>query len=115
MRNQNASQRPARAALAVIFAAALAFPLSGAAGNQVVPLEGMSYNVDASMLENLKALTGKKVQVNLNSGASLTGTVKAVGAHLLHLEKLAGKDFFDALVRIEDISAIDARFRNFQR
>jgi hypothetical protein len=31
------------------------------------------------------------------------------------LEKLDGKDHFDALLRIENISAIDTRFRNIQR
>jgi hypothetical protein len=41
--------------------------------------------------------------------------VKGVGDHLVHLEKLAGKEHFDALIRIDRIDAIDARFRQIQR
>jgi hypothetical protein len=33
----------------------------------------------------------------------------------MHLEKLEGKDYFDALLRIENIIAIDTKFRDIQR
>ena len=49
------------------------------------------------------------------SGKTLTGVVKEVGNHLIHLEKLSGKEYFDALIRIENISAIETRFRMLQR
>jgi hypothetical protein len=55
------------------------------------------------------------VTVSIVSGKTLTGVVKKVGIHLVHLEKLEGKDYFDALIRIENISAIEARFRNYKR
>jgi hypothetical protein len=32
----------------------------------------------------------------------------------MHVEKLAGKDFYDALIRIEDITAIEAKFRDLK-
>ncbi len=67
------------------------------------------------MGDNLKTFIGKKVFVTLNSGKSLMGVVKAVGSHLVHLEKVQGKEHFDALVRIESINAIDARFREIKR
>jgi len=53
--------------------------------------------------------------VTIVSGKTLSGFVKEVGTHLIHLEKLEGKDYFDALIRIENISAIEAMFRNYQR
>jgi len=81
----------------------------------IVEVEGVGYNVNASMADNLKALIGKKVSITLDSGKTLTGTVKAVGGQLLHLEKLEGKEFFDALVRLEDISAVYTRFRGERR
>jgi hypothetical protein len=71
----------------------------------------MGYNVDASLADNLKALSGKKVYVTLKSGKTFTGNVGKVSTAFLHLEQLEGKEFFDALIRIEDISALDARFR----
>jgi hypothetical protein len=86
-----------------------------AAKPKIVPVEGVSYNVDASLAANLKALLGKRVYVTLNSGKTFTGLVKKVGEHLLHMEKLAGKEYFDALIRIADISAVDTMFRKLQR
>lgn len=77
--------------------------------------ESVSYNVNASLPDNLKSLTGKTVYVTLASGNTMSGIVKEVGNHLLHLEKLTGKEYFDALVRIDTISAIDTRFRNLSR
>jgi hypothetical protein len=85
------------------------------AGAKVAAIEGMAYNVGASLQDNLKSLVGKKVYVTLDSGKTFGGVVKEVGNNFVHLEKLDGKDFFDALIRIEDISAVDAKFRDFQR
>ena len=103
-------------AVAVLFCTAiLMLPNETNAGTKVVAIEGVSYNVNSSMADNLKSLMGKKVYVTLDSGKSFAGNVKEVGDHLMHLEKLDGKDYFDALLRIENINAIDTRFRNIQR
>ena len=102
--------------LAILFSVAvLTLPAEAEAQAKVVAIEGMKYQVGASMQDNLKSLVGKKVYVALASGKTFAGFVKEVGNHFMHLEKLEGKDFFDALIRIEDISAIDAKFRNFER
>jgi hypothetical protein len=90
----------------------LALPTSVPAQQaKVTAVEGVSYNVNASMVDNLKSLTGKKVSVTLDSGKSFTGIVKEVGNHLVQLEKLEGKEYFDALIVIEHIEAIDTRVR----
>ena len=103
-------------ALTIIFyVAVFMLPAVAEANTKVVAIEGISYNVNSSLADNLKSLIGKKVYVTLNSGKTFTGFVKEVGNHLMHLEKLDGKDYFDALLRIEDISAIDTRFRDIQR
>jgi hypothetical protein len=102
--------------LAVLFSAAfLTLVKVVDAEPKVVAVEGMSYNVNSSMADNLKSLIGKNVYVTLNSGKTFIGFVKEVGNHLMHLEKLQGKDYFDALICIEDISAIDTRFWKIQR
>jgi small nuclear ribonucleoprotein (snRNP)-like protein len=81
----------------------------------LVELPGLAYDVNTSMADNLKSLIGKKVHVTLANGAALTGQVKAVSSELLHLEKLEEKEYFDALIRIANIGAIDTRFRDYQR
>lgn len=82
-----------------------------AAGAKSTPVKGMNYNANTSLAQNLKMLVGKTVSITLNSGQTFTGIIKAVGNNLVHLEKLVGKEYYDALIRIENIEAIDARFR----
>jgi len=100
---------------AIFFAALLFFQVDAQAGAKVVPIEGMGYNVDFTIKDNLKSLVSKHVYVTLESGSSFAGFLKAVGNNCIHLEKLNGKEFFDALIRIEDITAIEAKFRDFER
>jgi hypothetical protein len=103
-------------ALTILFyVAVFMLPSVAEAKTEVVAIEGISYSVNSSLADNLKSLIGKKVYVTLNSGKTFTGFIKEVGNHLMHLEKLDGKDYFDALLRIEDISAIDTRFRDIKR
>ncbi len=85
------------------------------AATKTVPIDGMYYTINASMMDNLNTLTGKKVTVILDGGKSLTGIVKSVDGHLIHLEKIERKEFFDSLIRIESIQAIEAQFRKIQR
>lgn len=90
-------------------------PSSVLAEMSVEPIKGMNYNANASLAENLKILVGKKVNITLESGKTFTGIVKTIGTHLVHVEKLEGKEYYDALIRIENIAAIDARFREPKR
>lgn len=91
------------------------FPQHASANANIVDIEGVGYDVNASIGNNLNSLTGKKVYLTLASGKNISGTLKAVGKKLIHLEKLDGKDFFDALIKIDDISAIDTRFREYKK
>lgn len=100
---------------ALLLLPTLALPTGVAAKTKTSAIEGMSYNVNSSLIDNLKLLVGKKVSVTLNSGKVFVGRIKDIGSHLVHLEKLDGKDHFDALIRIQDIGAIDARFRKIER
>ena len=59
----------------------------------------------------LTAQVGNRVSVKTDSGESLEGTVTMVGDHLVHLSKLSGKDFYDAVVRIDRISSVVVRAR----
>ena len=102
--------------LAFLFIVTIFAPsLEASAETKVFAIEGIRYNVNFSLQDNLKSLLGKKIYVTLSSGKTFAGFVKEVGDHLVHLEKLDGKSYFDALIRIEDISAIDTKFRDVQR
>ena len=90
-------------------------PVVSDAKQTIVAVEGANFNVGVSMGKNLKSFVGKRVSLTLVSGKNFDGIVKQVGKHLVHLEKISGKEYFDALIRIDNISAIDARFRRTQR
>ena len=89
-------------------------PLS-IAGPKVIPVDEVNYIINASMMDNLNNFTGKNVTLTLDGGKTLTGVVKSVGSHLIHLEKIERKELFDSLIRIDSIQAIEVQFRKYQR
>ncbi|MFC1885007.1 DUF6897 domain-containing protein [Thermodesulfobacteriota bacterium] len=89
------------------------FPLESQA-RSATPVEGAKFDTSFSLADNLKMYMGKNIIVHLKSGKSFQGLVKAIGNNMLHLEKLTGKDFYDALIRIDEISAIEAKFREMK-
>jgi len=54
---------------------------------------------------------GKRVVLRLESSEEMEGTVTTVGEHLVHISKLSRRDFFDAFVSIDRISAVIIRVR----
>jgi small nuclear ribonucleoprotein (snRNP)-like protein len=99
----------------MVFCMVTGLSTDAAAGAKTVEIEGVGYNVAHSMSENLSALKGKTVYVTLSSGTQIGGTVKDVNNSLLHLEKVVNKDFFDALIRVDSIVAVNMRFRKYER
>jgi len=68
-------------------------------------------NAGIPLADNLAALKGKTATVYLASGQSMTGIVKDMKDNVLHLEKISQKEFYDALIRVDSISAVEARVR----
>ena len=54
----------------------------------------------------LAEVAGKRVILRLEAGEEIDGTVSAVGEQLVHVSKLAKRDFFDAYVNIDRTSAV---------
>ncbi len=61
---------------------------------------------------NLEKFTGDRVTVALIGGGELQGVVSQVGTTLLYITELTGKEFFDAVVRLDHISAVTVKMRN---
>jgi len=66
----------------------------------------------AAIRDILTEYAGKRVAIRLDSNEELEGTVTKVGDSLVHLSKLSGKDFYDAVVLIDRISAVSMRVRD---
>jgi hypothetical protein len=71
------------------------------------------YNLEIPFEDNLRMFKGKRVNLTLSSGQVVAGLLKDVKGNLVHLEKIAQRDFYDALIKVETICAMDAQFRGF--
>lgn len=97
--------------LLLMVAALLALPTLASAGAQWMPVKDVHFNTQTSLADNLKGLTGKRVELSLASGSSIAGTVESVGAASVHLSKVSGKEAYDALVPLDKVTAVQVRFR----
>ena len=61
--------------------------------------------------EALKARAGKPVTLQLASGTQIGGTVAEVRDHAVVLKGVAGREFSDALVLLDQISVVEVRAR----
>jgi hypothetical protein len=59
----------------------------------------------------LLKMVGKHATIHLMAGRELTGMVQKVTEDSLHLSELGGRDFFDAVVRLEHVSAVIYRVK----
>ena len=83
-----------------------ALPTIGSA--QDTKIEVKSGDVVKTLLERQ---VGKRVSLVLTTGPELAGVVTAVGDHVVHLSELTGREFFDAVVSLDRISAVVVRVR----
>jgi hypothetical protein len=97
--------------LTMVLWAGLLFISKEALAAETESKEAVQFNVNTSLADNLAALKGKTVTVALSSGQTITGIVGDVKGNLLHLVKLSQRDFYDALLVIDHISAIETKVR----
>ena len=60
----------------------------------------------ADIKATLESHKGKRVSLRLQAGEDVTGKVVSVEGGTVHLTELAGREFFDAVVEIDDVSAV---------
>lgn len=63
-----------------------------------------------NILEQAKA-EKIRIEITLRGGKGLAGLVGELGDHNVVLTQLAGKEFYDAFVRLDEIVAVEARVR----
>lgn len=67
---------------------------------------------NATIRDILAERTGKRTTLRMQSGEDIEGTVVLVGNGLVHISKLSGKDFYDAVVNIDRINAVIMKVRD---
>ena len=64
-----------------------------------------------TMRDVISEYSGKVLALRLGSGEEIEGTVTMIGNGLVQISKLTGKEFYDAVVSIDKISAVRMRAR----
>ncbi len=64
-----------------------------------------------SMSDILSSLKDKTVDIVLSNGKSYNGKIIDIGHHIVSLEQRGNRSFFDAIIKIEDISAVEVQAR----
>lgn len=96
------------AAVALLFAAAPMAAQDAPAGQE----KKMVFEEQDTMAAVLKRLEGKTVRLRLAGGSDeVVGKLQKVGKELAHLSDLSGREFFDAVVRIDQVSAVSVQVR----
>lgn len=65
-----------------------------------------------SLRDILTERTGKRTTLRMQSGEDIEGTIVLVGNSLVHVSRLAGKDFYDAVIEIDRINAVIMKVRD---
>ena len=87
-------------------------PLAGMSQQAVAEEKTVELRAGDTMGELLGRLVGSSVELTLRNGTALSGKLSAVHQHLVLLANLRGKEFYDAVIRIEDVSAVSLRMRD---
>ncbi len=93
---------------AVLFSLGLALSLPVWSADPVPP----TVESKDTMATLLTRYLNQSVMIRLGYGEPLSGTVKSVGDELLHLGTLRGMEYYDAVIRLEDIEAVVIRARS---
>lgn len=95
--------------LAVVFIALCCMVVAPQAASAAEPRYEMKSEatIKSILLENIN----KRVIVRLETGESLEGNVSKVGDTLVQITRIQGREFFDAVVRIDKVNAVVFRVK----
>lgn len=69
----------------------------------------LAYDPADTIVTILKKQIGQRVELRVEGSEKIAGKVEAVGDKTVHLSAIAGQEFYDAVVSIEEISAVLVR------
>lgn len=67
---------------------------------------------DRTLATVLSDFAGKSVTLYLHGGKEVSGKLSVVGSHAVQLSELRGKEFFDAVIELDEIAALEFRSRS---
>lgn len=70
---------------------------------------GLGYQPADSVKTALERQAGQQVELRLKSGEKIGGKVDKVGEKTVYITSITGQEFFEALVVLDDVSAVVVR------
>jgi hypothetical protein len=64
-----------------------------------------------TMRDALGKLAGKDAEIVLANGKSYRGKVGSVGSETVLITQIAGKEFYDVLIELDEVAAVEVRVR----
>lgn len=74
--------------------------------------EAYTLKADRNIAAVLGDLAGKTVTLYLRSGEKLTGKLSVTGTRAVQLSSLSGREFYDAVIAVDAIDAVEMRARS---
>jgi len=91
---------------AIVFLVVMTVMASSIANLAFSEESGFQFGKNNSLQTSLLQFKGKAIEIQLKSGVQLTGKLSEVGSQSLLLRELRGKEYYDALIVIDDIAAV---------
>ncbi len=79
------------------------------AAQSALAAPGLGYVPADSVKTALERQAGQQVELRLKSGEKIAGKVDKVGEKTVYITSLTGQEFFEALVVLDDVSAVVVR------
>ena len=92
-----------------ILISSLLLPVVGFTHSAIAEETKWELNAADAIKSNLENYKGKAVTLRLSSGEEISGTVAEVGTTAVHLSALTGKEFYDAVVPLQQVVALVVR------
>jgi hypothetical protein len=90
----------------IVFLAVMCVMASSIAPLAFSEESGFQFGKDNSLQTNLLQFKGKTIEIHFKSGGQLVGKLSEVGTQSILLKELHGKEYYDALIVIDDIAAV---------
>ncbi len=74
--------------------------------------DALAIKPDDTVKSVLGRSVGQTVALRVGAGDELRGKVTKVGDHVVHVSELSGREFFDAIVPLDSITAVIVKARS---
>lgn len=78
----------------------------------VAMAQPLETNHRTTMLSVLQSDDNRTITLNLDSGKSFTGVISTINKNIIHLKKLQGMEYYDAVITINSIESIVLRTKD---